>query len=163
MSHLAGEMFNGMANVRLTHIPYKGGAAALIDNIAGHVPVNFAGITPSLPHIHAGKLRALAVTGKTRSKQLPETPTVAATRGLENYEATNTFATWAPAKTPHDIIVRLHGAMVGVIQTADFRQRLEREGASDPIGNTPEQMAATLRTDMAKLTKLVRTAGVAPQ
>ncbi len=163
MSHLAGEMFNGMAKVRLTHIPYKGGAAALIDTIAGHVQVNFAGIAPSLPHVHGGKLRALAVTGKARSKQLPEVPTVAATRGLENYEATNTFATWAPAKTPPDIITRLHGAMVNVMQTTEFKQRLEREGASDPIGNTPEQMAATLRADMEKLTKLARAAGVEPQ
>ncbi len=163
MSHLAGEMFNSMAHVRLTHIPYKGGAAALIDNIAGHVPVNFAGIAPALPHIHGGKLRALAVTGKVRSKQLPEVPMVASTRALENYEATNTFAAWAPAKTPPDIINRLHGAMVNAMQTTEFKQRLEREGASDPIGNMPEQMAATLRADMAKLTQLAKAAGVEPQ
>lgn len=163
MSHLAGELFNGMANVRLVHVPYKGGAAALIDTIAGHVPLNFAGITPSLPHINAGKLRALAVTGKVRSKQLPEVPTVAATRGLDNYEATNTFATWAPAKIPPEIIARLHNAIVKVMQTPEFKQRLEREGASEPIGDTPEQMAAAVRAEMAKLTRLVKTAGVEPQ
>ncbi len=163
MSHLAGEMFNGMANVRMTHIPYKGGAAALIDTIAGHVPLNFAGITPSLPHINAGKLRALAVTGKVSSRQLPGVPPVAATRGLEAYEATNMFATWAPAKTPPDIIGRLKGAIVKILHTPDFTQRLEREGASAPIGNTPEQMAATLRADMLKLTKLAKSAGVEPQ
>ncbi len=163
MSHLAGELFNGMANVRLVHVPYKGGAAALIDTIAGHVPLNFAGITPSLPHINAGKLRALAVTGKVRSKQLPEVPTVAATRGLDNYEATNTFATWAPAKIPPEIIARLNNAIVKVMQTPEFKQRLEREGASEPIGDTPEQMAAAVRAEMAKLTRLVKTAGVEPQ
>ena len=163
MSHLAGELFNGMANVRLVHVPYKGGAAALIDTIAGHVPLNFAGITPSLPHINAGKLRALAVTGKVRSKQLPEVPTIAATRGLDNYEATNTFATWAPAKIPPEIIARLNNAIVKVMQTPEFKQRLEREGASEPIGDTPEQMAAAVRAEMAKLTRLVKTAGVEPQ
>ena len=163
MSHLAGELLNGMAHVRMTHVPYKGGAAALIDTIAGHVPLNFAGLTPALPHINAGKLRALAVTGQVRSKQLPDVPTVASTRGLDGYEATNTFATWAPGKTPPEIVTRLNNAIVKVIQTPDFKQRLEREGASEPIGDTPEQMAAAVRADMAKLTKLVKAAGVEPQ
>lgn len=163
MSHLAGELFNNMAKVSLTHIPYKGGAAGMVDTVAGHVPLYFAGITPSLPHIKAGKLRTLAVTGKVRSRQLPEAPTVAETRGLENYEATNMFATWAPAKTPPEIIARLNAAIVKVLHTPELMQRLEREGTSEPIGNTPEQMAATLRADMAKLTKLVRLAGIEPQ
>ena len=163
MSHLAGELLNGMAHVRMTHVPYKGGAAALIDTIAGHVPLNFAGLTPAQPHINAGKLRALAVTGQVRSKQLPDVPTVASTRGLDGYEATNTFATWAPGKTPPEIVTRLNNAIVKVIQTPDFKQRLEREGASEPIGDTPEQMAAAVRADMAKLTKLVKAAGVEPQ
>ena len=163
MSHLAGELLNGMAHVRMTHVPYKGGAAALIDTIAGHVPLNIAGLTPALPHITAGKLRALAVTGQVRSKQLPDVPTVASTRGLDGYEATNTFATWAPGKTPPEIVTRLNNAIVKVIQTPDFKQRLEREGASEPIGDTPEQMAAAVRADMAKLTKLVKAAGVEPQ
>jgi tripartite-type tricarboxylate transporter receptor subunit TctC len=163
MSHLAGELLSGMAQIKMTHVPYKGGGPAVVDTLAGHVPLYFSSIAPSLPHIKAGRLRALALTGTVRSSQLPAVPTVAETPELKGYDATIMYAIWAPAKTPQEAIVRLHGAVVKVIQAPEFRKRLEFEGASDPIGNSPEQMAATLRTDMEKLARLVKAAGIPPQ
>jgi tripartite-type tricarboxylate transporter receptor subunit TctC len=163
MSHLAGELLKTMAKIDIVHIPYKGGGPALIDALAGHVPLYFSSIAPSLPSVKAGRLRALAVTGSERSKQLPDLPTVAETPGLKGYEATVMYAVWASAKTPADIVSRIHGATVKVLQTPQFRERLDFEGASEPIGNSPEQMAATIRADMAKLAKLVEVSGLKPQ
>ena len=163
MSHLAGELLKTMAKIDIVHIPYKGGGPALIDALAGHVPVYFSSIAPSLPNIKAGRLRALALSGTVRSKQLPEVPTVAETPGLKGYDATIMYAVWASAKTPPEIVNRLHGALVKVLHTPQFRERLDFEGASEPIGNTPEQMAATIRADMKKLVKLAEVSGLKPQ
>ena len=163
MSHLAGELLKNMAKIDIVHIPYKGGGPALVDALAGHVPLYFSSIAPSLPAVKAGRLRALALTGTERSKQLPDVPTVAETPGLKGYDATVMYAVWAPAKTPSDIVGRLHAAIVKVVHTPQFRERLDFEGASAPIGNSPEQMAATIRADMAKLAKLVQVSGLTPQ
>jgi len=163
MSHLAGELLKMMAKMDIVHIPYKGGGPALIDALAGHVPVYFSSIAPSLPNIKAGRLRALAVTGADRAKQLPQVPTVAETSGLKEYDATIMYAVWAPGKTPPEIVTRLHGALVKVLQTPQFRERLDFEGASAPIGNNPDQMAATILADMKKLTRLVQVSGLTPQ
>jgi tripartite-type tricarboxylate transporter receptor subunit TctC len=163
MSHLAGELLKMMAKIDIVHIPYKGGGPALIDALAGHVPVYFSSIAPSLPNIKAGRLRALGLTGTDRSRQLPDVPTVAETPGLKGYDATIMYAIWAPAKTPREIVNQLQGAIVKVINTPQFKERLDFEGASQPIGNTPEQMAATLQSDMKKLSRLVQVSGLQPQ
>ena len=160
MSHLAGEQFNLMAGIKMVHIPYKGGGPALIDTLAGHVPLYFSGVQTSYPHIQTGKLRALAITSPVRLKQFPELPTVAETTGLKDYDAAVMMATWAPAKTPAAILARLHGDIVRTLQSPEFRGRLEREGASEPVRNTPQQMAATIRSDMERLGKLVKAAGI---
>lgn len=160
MSHLAGEQFNLMAGIKMVHIPYKGGGPALVDTLGGHVPIYFSGIQTSYPHIQTGKLRALAITSPARLKQFPELPTVAETTGLKDYDAAVMFATWAPAKTPAAILARLHGDVVKTLQLPEFRGRLEREGAGEPVGNTPQQMAATIRSDMERLGKLVKAAGI---
>ena len=163
MSHLAGELLKMMAKIDIVHIPYKGGGPALIDALAGHVPLYFSSIAPSLPSIKAGRLRALALTGTERSKQLPDVATVAESPGLKGYEATIMYAVWASAKTSPDIVNRLHGAIVKVINTPQFKERLDFEGASEPVGNTPQQMAATIQSDMKKLMKLVQVSGLTPQ
>jgi tripartite-type tricarboxylate transporter receptor subunit TctC len=163
MSHLAGELLKMMAKIDIAHIPYKGGAPALIDALAGHVPVYFSSIAPSLPHLKTGRLRALGLTGSERSKQLPNVATVAETAGLKGYDATIMYAVWAPAKTPPQIVSTLHAAIVKVIQTPQFSERLEFEGASAPVGGSPEQMAAAIQTDMKKLTRLVEVSGLKPQ
>jgi tripartite-type tricarboxylate transporter receptor subunit TctC len=163
MSHLAGELLKTMAKIDIVHIPYKGGGPALIDALAGHVPVYFSSIAPSLPSIKAGRLRAIGMTGSERAKQLPEVATVAETAGLRGYDATIMYAIWAPAKTPREIVNQLNTAIVKVIHTPQFKERLDFEGASQPIGGSPEQMAATLQSDMKKLSKLVQVSGLQPQ
>jgi tripartite-type tricarboxylate transporter receptor subunit TctC len=163
MSHLAGELLKTMAKIDIVHIPYKGGGPALIDALAGHVPVYFSSIAPSLPSIKAGRLRAIGLTGTERARQLPDIPTVAETPGLKGYDATIMYAIWAPAKTPREIVNQLNGAIVKVIHTPQFKERLDFEGASQPIGGSPEQMAKTLQSDMKKLSELVKVSGLQPQ
>ena len=163
MSHLAGELLNVMAKIDMTHVPYKGGGPALIDTVAGQVPVYFAGVTTGLSNVQAGRLRALAVTGSVRSKPLPNVPTVAETLELKGYEATVTYAAWAPARTSPDIIARLNAVIIKAMQAPEFRARLDREGCSDPIGGSPETLATVLRSEIDKLAKIVKAAGIEPQ
>ncbi len=163
MSHLAGELFQLTAKVDMIHVPYKGGGPALIDTVAGQVPVYFAGVTTALSNVQAGRLRALAITGSTRSKPLPEVPAVAETPELKGYDASVTYAVWLPAKTSPDIVARLNATVIKAMQAPEFRARLDREGCSDPIGGTPEQMTAVIRSEMEKLARLVRAAGLEPQ
>jgi tripartite-type tricarboxylate transporter receptor subunit TctC len=163
MSHLAGELFKIMAKVDMTHVPYKGGGPALIDTVAGQVPVYSAGVTTALSNVQAGRLRVLAVTGNTRSKPLPDVPTVAETPELRGYEASVTYAVWVPVRTPQDIISKLNGTIIKAMQTPEFRARVELEGCSDPIGNSPEAMAVTIRSEIEKLAKIVKAAGIEPQ
>ena len=163
MSHLAGELLNVMAKIDMTHVPYKGGGPALIDTVAGQVPVYFAGVTTGLSNVQAGRLRVLAVTGSVRSKPLPNVPTVAETLELKGYEATVTYAAWAPARTSADIIARLNAVIIKAMQAPEFRARLDREGCSDPIGGSPETLATVLRSEIDKLAKIVKAAGIEPQ
>jgi tripartite-type tricarboxylate transporter receptor subunit TctC len=163
MSHLAGELLKVMAKIDMTHVPYKGGGPALIDALAGHVPLYFSSISPSLPHIQAGKLRAIAMTGTSRAKQLPDVATVSEAPGLRDYDATIMYAIWTTAKTPRPVVDKLHGALVKSVNTPEFRQRLDQVGASDPIGNSPQETLATIKADMKKLAELVKAAGVKPQ
>jgi len=162
-SHLAGELLKMMANIDMVHIPYKGAGPALIDTLAGHVPVYFSSIVPALPHIKAGRLRALGVTGTERAKQLPQVAAVAETPGLKDYDATIVFAVWAPAKTPREVVNVLNTAIVNVIRTPQFKERLEFEGASEPLGGSPEEMAAVLAHEMKKLSQLAQLSGIQQQ
>jgi tripartite-type tricarboxylate transporter receptor subunit TctC len=162
MSHLAGEFLKTTAGIRLVHIPYKGAGPALADALAGHVPVYFSSIVPALPVVKANRLRAIAVTAAQRAKQRPEVAAVAETPALKGYDATIVFAIWAPAKTPPEIVNRLNSAIAKVIHEPQFVERLHAQGASAPIGGTPEQMAADLESEMIKLANLVRLSGLQP-
>lgn len=160
-AHIAGEMLKIMGGIDMVHVPYKGGAAALNDTLGGQVPVNFSGINLARQHVAQGKLHALAVTATTRSKYMPEVPTVAEAPGFEGYEASVPFAVWAPAGTPADIVAKLNAATAKVIASPQFRQRLEAIGTSpDTIGNSPEQMAASISGYLARLPRVVQAAGL---
>ena len=161
--HFASELFRTSAGLSMVHVPYKGGGPALIDTVAGQVPVYFAGVTTGLSNVQAGRLRALAVTGSTRSKPLPDVPMVGETPGLKGYEASVTYAAWTPAKTSPEIINRLNATIIKAMQAPEFRARLDREGCSDPIGGTPEMLAAAQRSEIEKLAKIVKAAGIEPQ
>jgi tripartite-type tricarboxylate transporter receptor subunit TctC len=157
-THLSMELFKSMAHIDINHIPYKGSAPALVDLIGGQVTVMFDNMPTSLPHVKAGKLRALAVSTARRSFALPELPTVAES-GLPGFEVSVWFAVLAPAATPRDIVQKLNAVLVKALQSPDVKQRLAEQGA-EPVGNTPEQFAATIQRDLAKWAKVVKDANV---
>jgi len=162
-SHLSGELFKSMTGVNLVHIPYKGGGPALIDTLAGHVPLYFSGLPASLPHVRSGKLRGLAVTGAVRSKQIPEMPTVDEAAGTKGYVSELMYGVLAPAGVPREIIARLKSEFVKILNMPDIRDRLASIGAGDPVINTPEQMDAYVRSELPKWAKILRAAGIKPE
>ncbi len=156
--HLAGEYFSHLANIKMTHVPYKGAAPSVTALLSGEVMIGFADMLVSAPHVKSGRLRGLAVTGPTRSPAIPELPTVAES-GLPGYAVTVWFGMLAPAKTPSDIINRLQAEIARGMKTSAVRERLTAMGA-DPSGNTPEEFAAFLRSEIAKWAKVVKAAGL---
>ncbi len=162
-SHLSGELFNSMTGVHLVHIPYKGGGPALIDTLAGHVPLYFSSLPTSLSQVKSGKLRGLAVTGAARSKQLPEMPTVDEAAGTKGYVSELMYGVLAPAGVPREIIARLNSELVKILNTPDIRERLAGIGTGDPVANTPEQMDAYVRAELPKWAKIVKATGIKPE
>ncbi len=157
-THLSGELFKSMAGVDIVHIPYKGDAPALLDVLAGRVEMLFIGPSPSMPHIKAGKLRALAVTTARRSSVAPDLPTVAES-GLPGFEVNAFQGVVAPAGTPKEIVSRLHAAIVEILRVPDVRERLTGQGF-DPVGSTPEEFGAFLERELAKWAKLIQAIGL---
>jgi tripartite-type tricarboxylate transporter receptor subunit TctC len=160
-NHLSGELFRVMAGVDILHVPYKGGAAAVTDLIAGQVSMYF-GTTPStLPQVRAGRLRALAVTGATRSRATPELPTMAEA-ALPGFENAAWHGLFAPARTPPAVIERLHDEVVKALRQPAIIDRMAAQGV-DVIASSPAQLAAFVRQDLAKYQKLVQAAGIRVQ
>jgi tripartite-type tricarboxylate transporter receptor subunit TctC len=157
-NHLAGELLKSMAGLRIVHVPYKGNAPSLTALVSGEVDFAINSLPSALPLIRPGRLRAIAVTSRTRSSVLPELPTIEES-GLRGYEAVAWTGLSAPAKTPRDIVERINGTVAATIATPEFRDRLRSEG-SDPVGSTPEQFAAFLQSEIAKWQKIVSAAGV---
>lgn len=155
--HLAGEMLNTMARVKLVHVPYKGVTNAFSDLLGGQISLMFPGAPIALPQVRAGKLRALATTGDKRAPAAPELPTVAET-GFPGYEVSVWYGLLAPAGTPPATINRLHAEIVKVVQLPEITERWVALGAQ-PITNTPAEFAAFLRNDLAKWAKVVRESG----
>jgi tripartite-type tricarboxylate transporter receptor subunit TctC len=156
--HLIGTQFENMSGASLLHIPYKGSGPLTTDLLGGQVTMSFDTLTPVLPHIKAGKLRALAVTTGKRSSALPEVPTLAES-GFAGFDIGTWFGVLAPAGTPKEITTRLAAEMAKIIKSAEFRQRMAEIGA-EPIGNTPEQMARQITADTEKFARLVKAAKV---
>jgi tripartite-type tricarboxylate transporter receptor subunit TctC len=152
--HLAAELFSSTAGVTMNHIAYKGGGPALTDVMAGTVPVFFASLASSLPYIQGGKLRAIAVTGKTRSPVLPQLPTVAES-GLPGYEVYEWNGVFAPAATPAPVVERLAKELAAVLAEPDVRSRLEGMGA-EVVGSNPADLDAFRRAELTKWTKLAK-------
>ena len=157
-THLSMELFKLMAAVDVTHIPYKGSSPALTDLLAGQVTLMFDNMPSCLPHVKAGKLRALAVSTLKRSPALPQLPTVAES-GLPGFEVSVWFGVLAPAGTSRDIVSRLNAIIVNALTSADVRERLAGQGA-EPIGNTPEQFTAQMERDLVKWAKVVKDANI---
>ncbi len=158
LQHLIGTQFAQQGGIELLHVPYKGSGPLTTDLIGGQVVMSFDTITPVLPHIQSGKLRALAVTTGKRSSALPDTPTLNES-GLKDFDLGTWFGVLAPAGTPADVIARLNTEMVKVIHSADFRERMAKIGA-EPIGDTPEHMAAQIKNDTERFAKVIKDANI---
>ena len=156
--HLIGTQFENMTGTELVHVPYKGSGPLATDLLGGQITMSFDTVTPVLQHIKSGKLRALGVTTAKRSATLPEIPTLDEA-GLKGFDIGTWFGVLAPAATPKDIVTRLNAEMVKVIQSPDFRKRMEEIGA-EPIGSSAEQMAQQIKSDTDKFAKLVKDAKV---
>ena len=156
--HLAGELFNSLAGIHMTHIPYKGSAPGLTALIGGEVVVGFADMLITLPHVKSGKLRALAVTGGTRSNLIPELPTVGEA-GLKGYAVTAWFGLLAPSATPVEIVNQLNAETVKSLKTPQMKERLAALGADAGTGSTSE-FSAFLKSEMTKWAKVVKAAGI---
>ena len=156
--HFASEMFNTAAGVKLTHVPYKGSTPGVIDLIGGQVQVMFTGIPSVLAYIKSNRVRALAVTGKTRTTALPDVPTVIES-GVPGYVVSPWFGLLVPARTPPAIIATLHRETVKVLRAPALLERFATEGV-DPVGDTPEHFAAYIKEEIVKWGKVVKDTGM---
>jgi tripartite-type tricarboxylate transporter receptor subunit TctC len=155
--HLAMESIRSLAgNMDMIHVPYKGFGQGIADVLANQVPLIFGGITASIQFTRSGKLKALGVTGPKRSRAMPDVPAIAET--LPGFDITAWYGFMAPAGTPREIVKKVHDDSVTIIHRADFLERQERDGI-DPVGNTPEEFAAQIKTDLARWAVIVKAAG----
>jgi tripartite-type tricarboxylate transporter receptor subunit TctC len=159
--HLALELFNTMAGVKMVHIPYKGGAPVMIDLISGQVQVVFATATTAVPHVKTGKIKGIAVSTAKRSSLLPDMPTVSEA-GLPGFDANNWYGLLAPAKTPRPLINRLNAEVTKVLTMPDVKQFLFNQGL-DAHPTTPEEFGAYIKSETAKWAKVVKAAGIKAQ
>jgi tripartite-type tricarboxylate transporter receptor subunit TctC len=156
--HLAMELFKRQAGIDLLHVPYKGSSPSISDLIGGRVMLTMDSLLQSLPHIKAGRLKALAVLGPKRTALLPEVPTVAES-GLPGYALTNWFGLLAPAATPRDIVARIHADAVKALKEPDITRKIADLGA-DVVGNAPEEFAAALRAESAQWAEIIKSANI---
>jgi len=156
--HLAAELFKSMASVEMNHIPYKGGAPATADLIAGRISVMFGGMVLTLPHVKAGRLRALATTGAVRSKTVPDLPTVAES-GLPGYEADEWFGLYAPAGTPIALIDALNSALRGILKMPENQERFSGLGA-ELRDMTRQEFDQFVANEIAKWAKVIKAANI---
>ena len=157
-SHMSGELFNYMAKVKITGVPYKGAAPAMNDLIGGHVHVMFNTVITTLPHVKGGRLRAIAATSLKRIPGLPDLPTIAES-GVPGYENSSWTGIGVAARTPRAVVQRLNAEFAAVLQTPDIQERHSNSG-SVIVGGTPEQFRDYIRTEYAKFGKLVKEAGI---
>jgi tripartite-type tricarboxylate transporter receptor subunit TctC len=159
-THLAAEMFKTMTGANLVHVPFKGNAEAMNSLMGGHVKIYFALVPAVLQHIKAGTLRAIAVTTEERLPYLPDVPTIAEL-GFPGYEISSWQGVFAPAGTPKDIVFKINGELVRMLNVPDVRRRISQEGA-DPVGSTPDAFANRVKNEITKWTKVIRTSGIQP-
>ena len=157
-THLSAELFKYMTGTDMVHVPYKGGGPAVQALLAGQVQLNFATIVSVLPHVRAGKLRAIAVTTAKRAPALPEVPTIAES-GVPGYDHGPWNGFLAPGRTPASIIARLNDETARILQQPEIKTIFLNEGA-EPVGNRPEEFGAIIRSETAKWAKVIHAAGI---
>ncbi|MCP3023642.1 Bug family tripartite tricarboxylate transporter substrate binding protein [Cupriavidus basilensis] len=156
-NHLSGELFKSMTGAQIVHVPYKGSGPAMADLLANQVQIMFDNLPGSLPHVKAGKLRALAVTSTTRSPALPDVPTMAEA-GVPGYVADVWFGVVGPSGLPKDVLAKLSSEITRIAQDKSMQDKLAKQGAT-PLSSTPPEFAARIRSDADKWAKLVRDSG----
>jgi tripartite-type tricarboxylate transporter receptor subunit TctC len=155
--HLAGELFDTMAGVKMTHVPYRGTAAAVTDTIAGQVQVIFDTLPSAMPFVKSGQLRALGVTSSRRDPSLPNLPTMAES-GLTGYEVGSWYGLLAPAGTPPAIVDKISKLVAQIVNRPDIKQKLIEQGAT-PVGDTPAEFAEHISSELKKWAPVVRASG----
>ena len=156
-THLAGVLFAGLAGAELLHVPYKGAAPAIVDLLAGRVQMRFSSVVPVLPHVRAGRLRAIGISSAKRYGPLPDTPTIAES-GLPGYVVDSFYAVLAPARTPRPVVAKLNAEIVRQLKSEETRARMAADGA-EAIGSTPEELTTMIREDLARWAKPVKDSG----
>jgi tripartite-type tricarboxylate transporter receptor subunit TctC len=160
-THLAAELFRYMTGTDMVQVPFKGGAPGVVGLLSGQVQLYFATISTALPHVKSGKLRALAVTSAKRSIVAPEFPTIAEA-GVPGYEHASWVGLLAPARTPAPVVAKLNAESVKALNLADVRTPLLRDGL-ETVGDSPQEFAAVIKSEVAKWMKVVKAAGIKPQ
>lgn len=158
--HLSVELLKWMTGTQIVHVPYKGAGPALADLVGGQLQIICTSPLPAMPHVNAGRLKALAMTSRERSRSYPDLPTVAET--LPGYESTLWYALLAPAGTPPAVVKRVHGETVKAIHAPDMSAQLVRQGA-DPVGNTPVELQKFIEAEIARWRKLIVAANIGVQ
>jgi tripartite-type tricarboxylate transporter receptor subunit TctC len=157
-AHLSGELFRNLADVDVTHVPYKGNAPALVDLLGGQVTMMFDTVNTAMPHVKAGKLRLLATTTAQRSSMAPDVPTMIES-GLPGFEVSAWYAVLAPARTPRDVIARLNAEINRALADPEMKSRFAAQGV-EFVGGSPEQAEAFIRNEGARWQKIIKAAGM---
>jgi tripartite-type tricarboxylate transporter receptor subunit TctC len=157
-SHLAGELLNLRAGVKIVHVPYRGGGPAVADVMGGQVPLLWVSIPAAAAQVKAGRLKPLAVSTLKRSAAFPDVPTMQEA-GVRDFEVDSWYAMFVPARTPRLIIDRLNTALNEVLKDADIREKLLQQG-SEAVGGTPEALGSTVTAEIGKWTQLAREANI---
>jgi len=158
VQHLAGELFKLQAKVDILHVPYKGSGQSIVDLIAGQVHMDFDAIPPVINYVRQGKLRAIAVTSAKRSQQLPDIPTIEES-GVPGFDMSTWWGLVAPAAVGKDVVSKLAGETVNLLKQPDVREKIAFVGA-DPVGNSPEEFAAFIRSETEKYARIVKAANI---
>jgi tripartite-type tricarboxylate transporter receptor subunit TctC len=161
VGHLAGELLNSVAQIKLVHVPYRGSGPATIDLLSGQVQAMLGSPAAAFNYVKAGRVRALAVTSIKRTAFMPEIPTLAES-GLRDYDVTTWYGFWAPARTPKPIVQKLHAEVVRMLALPEIRQQLATQ-ALEPLGNTPEEFALQIKSELAKWARVAAGAAIAPE
>ena len=157
-NHLAAELLSHMAGIRMTHVPFKGSGAALPALIGGQVHMGFGPLLPAIPHVKAGRLKALGVSGIKRSPAAPDIPTVAE-QGLKGFEVNSWYGLFVPAKTPKPVVARLHQEFARVLALPEVKERLANQGV-EVASSTPEQLNAVVRAERKLWSNVIKAAGI---
>lgn len=157
-SHLSGELFNSMARIKMTHVPYRGGGQAVLAIVTGEVSLGFVDLVSMLPHVKSGRVRGIALTSLKRSSVLPDLPTIAES-GYPGFQSGIWYGVVAPARTPAEIIARLNSELVKIVRSPDFLDSLRAEGA-EAVASTPEYFGDHIKKETARWAKVIKEANI---